>query len=151
VTRPDKCPRLDWLPAPEKLLSEITFLYFRKHGAFILDHGIELTGKRIFIRIRQEVDDTAHLYEEVQAVVPEPEARPGRQKRPNSTVTPPRLLRSPSVRWRAQLASKPPAARLQHAFDAHAHRGIPGRGGPGSFESCVMRLNVLTVLCTKTP
>ena len=88
VTKPDKCPLLGWIPAPEDGLSEITALYFMKHGAYIQKHGVELAGKRIFIRLRREMDDGADLYEEVNAVVPEPEGRARRQKRPNPVVTP---------------------------------------------------------------
>ena len=89
VTRPDKCPRLSWLPPAKQGVIDITVPYFQKHGAYIQEHGVWLEGKRIFIRIRPEVDEGANLYEEVQAVVPEPEERTRRQKRPNSTVTPP--------------------------------------------------------------
>ena len=88
VTKPDKCPRLGWLPAPEDGVCDITALYFTKHGPYIQEHGVELTGKRIFIRIRREMDDGANLYEEVKAVVPEPEGRARRQKRPNPVVIP---------------------------------------------------------------
>ena len=88
VTKPDKCPRLGWIPAPEDGVIDIAALYFKKHGAYIQEHDVELTGKRIFIRIRQELDDGANLYEEVTAVVPEPEKRAGRQKRHNPVVTP---------------------------------------------------------------
>jgi hypothetical protein len=88
VTKPDKCPRLGWLPAPEDGVSDITALYFTKHGPYIQEHGVELTRKRIFIRLRREMDDGANLYEEVKAVVPEPEGRARRQKRPNPIVTP---------------------------------------------------------------
>ena len=88
VTKPDKCPRLGWLPALEDGVCDITALYFTKHGPYIQEHDVELTGKRIFIRIRQETDDGANLYEEVSAVVPEPEGRARRQKRPNPVVTP---------------------------------------------------------------
>jgi hypothetical protein len=81
VARPDKCPRLGWLPAPEEGVSDITGLYFKMHGGYIKKHGVQLAGKRIFIRIRQEVDDGPNLYEEVKALVPEPEGRAGRQKK----------------------------------------------------------------------
>ena len=80
VTKPDKCPRLGWMTAPEDKVTDITAVYFMKHGPYIKQHGIELAGKRIFIRIRQETDDGADLYEEVKAVVPEPEGRARRQK-----------------------------------------------------------------------
>jgi hypothetical protein len=88
VTKPDKCPRLGWITASEDKVTDITAVYFMKHGAYIKQHGVELAGKRIFIRIRQETDDGANLYEEVNAVVPEPEGRARRQKRPNPVVTP---------------------------------------------------------------
>jgi len=88
LTRPDKCPRLGWMLAPEDKVTDITALYFMKHGAYIRQHGIELAGKRIFIRIRQETDDGADLFEEVNAVVPEPEGRGRRQKQPIPVVTP---------------------------------------------------------------
>jgi hypothetical protein len=90
AARPDKCPRLGWLPPPKNGVSKIADLYFMKHGEYLEQHGVRLEGKRIFIRIRQEVDGgSANLYEEVSAVVPEPEDRAKRQKRPIPTVTPP--------------------------------------------------------------
>jgi hypothetical protein len=71
-------------------VSKIAELYFMKHGEHLEQHGVRLEGKRIFIRIRQEVDGgSANLYEEVSAVVPESEGRAKRQKRPIPTVTPP--------------------------------------------------------------
>ena len=81
VARPDKCPRLGWLPTPLEGVSDITGLYFRKHGEYIKQRRVRLAGKRIFIRIRQEVDGGPNLFEEVKALVPEPEGRAGRQKR----------------------------------------------------------------------
>ena len=87
---PDKCPRLGWLPPPKDGVSNITELYFMKHGEYLQRSGMQLEGKRIFIRVRREVDGgSANLYEEVNAVVPEPEGRAKRQKRPIPTVTPP--------------------------------------------------------------
>jgi hypothetical protein len=77
LARPDKCPRLGWLIVSAAMMIDITELYFKKHGAHILQHRVELVGKRIFIRIRQEMDDGASLFEEVQAVIPPPE-RPRR-------------------------------------------------------------------------
>ena len=77
LARPDKCPRLGWLIVSAAMMIDITELYFKKHGEHILQHGVELVGKRIFIRIRQEMDDGASLFEEVQAVIPPPE-RPRR-------------------------------------------------------------------------
>ena len=40
-----------------------------------------LAGKRIFIRLRQEGDIGANLYEEVKALVPEPEGAGGAGKK----------------------------------------------------------------------
>ena len=70
VERPAKCPRLGWLPASKEGAIDITELYFQKHGEYIRKHGMRLAGKRIFIRIRREVDGGAVLFEEVNAVVP---------------------------------------------------------------------------------
>jgi hypothetical protein len=49
---------------------DITAQYFQKHGEYIHKHWTELSGKRIFIRVRPEVDGGVDLYEEVSAVVP---------------------------------------------------------------------------------
>ena len=90
AARPDKCPRLGWLRPPEDGVIDIAWQYFMKHGEYIKQHGVQLEGKRIFIRVRQEVDGGgASLYEEVNAVVPGPEERSRRQKKPIPTVTPP--------------------------------------------------------------
>ena len=89
VAKPDKCPRLDWLPVPQGRMSVITGPYFQKHSAYIWEHGIPLVGQRIFIRVRQEVDEGANLYEQVSAVVPAPEGGPrSGQAGPNPVVTP---------------------------------------------------------------
>ena len=64
-----------------KGVSDITGLYFKKHG-------VQLAGKRIFIRARQAVDGGARLYEEVKELVSEPKGREGGQKRPNPFETP---------------------------------------------------------------
>jgi hypothetical protein len=73
--KPSSCPRLGWLPAPQGRWSEITKLYFKKHGEYIKEHGLQLVGKRIFIRLRAETDDGPNLYEQVRAVVPKPEVQ----------------------------------------------------------------------------
>ena len=73
LAKPDKCPRLGWLPARVKLAFEITRLYFKKHREYLIRSQMQLVGKRIFIRLRRELDEGARLYEEVQAVVPPPE------------------------------------------------------------------------------
>jgi hypothetical protein len=54
----------------------------------IKKHRVQLAGKRIFIRLRQEVDDGPNWYEEVKAVGPETEGRGGRQKGPNPFEAP---------------------------------------------------------------
>lgn len=77
LARPDKCPRLGWLLVSAAVMIDITELYFKKHGGYIQQQGMELVGKRVFIRIRQEMDEGANLFEEVQAVIPPPE-RPRR-------------------------------------------------------------------------
>ncbi|HEY5480664.1 MAG TPA: hypothetical protein VIL39_04235 [Verrucomicrobiae bacterium] len=46
-TRPDKCPRLSWLPPAKQGVIDITVPYFQKHGAYIQEHGVWLEGKRI--------------------------------------------------------------------------------------------------------
>jgi len=78
--KPDKCPRLGWFPPSRGgRLTEITALYFNKHGDYIREHRVPLVGKRIFIRARQELDSGAPLYEQVAAVVPPPEAWGGKR------------------------------------------------------------------------
>ncbi len=57
----------------------ISEMYLTKHGEYIRQHGLPLEGKRIFIRIRQEVDDGVPLYEQIKAVVPTPEAQMGKK------------------------------------------------------------------------
>lgn len=73
LERPDKCPRLGWLPAPKSLVCEITALYYEKYAQRIWNSKQPLAGKRIFIRLRQETDDQTKLYEEIAAIVPDPE------------------------------------------------------------------------------
>ena len=70
VERPAICSRLGWLPAPRDGTIDITEQYFQEHGEYIRNHGVRLARKRIFIRIRREVDGEAVLFEEVNAVVP---------------------------------------------------------------------------------
>jgi len=73
ISRCFHCPRLGPLPAPSGGWSEITALYFGKHGDYILDHELQMVGKRIYIRVRQERDEGPALHEEVRAVLPGPE------------------------------------------------------------------------------
>jgi hypothetical protein len=68
-----KCPLLGLLPPPVDGRSDITALYFRKHGDYIMQHELPLVRRRICIRIRQERDQGPALYEEVRAIVPDPE------------------------------------------------------------------------------
>ena len=82
LEKPDKCPRLGWLPAPKNLVSEITALYYEKYAQRIWNSKTPLAGKRIFIRLREESDDQTKLYEGVAAIVPEPEPRAKGQKSP---------------------------------------------------------------------
>jgi hypothetical protein len=74
---PFKCPRLGWLPTQRGKLCDITRLYFEKHGEHMRAHHVPLVGKRIFVRVRLEVDEGAALYEQVSAVVHPP---PGWEK-----------------------------------------------------------------------
>jgi hypothetical protein len=82
LAKPDKCPRLGWLSAPKNLVCEITELYYQKYAKRIWNSKVPLAGKRIFIRLRQETDDQTKLYEEIAAVVPEPEPPAKRRKGP---------------------------------------------------------------------
>jgi hypothetical protein len=79
LKQPHACPRLGWLPHSRSRRIEITGLYFAKHGEHIRRHGLQLVGKRIFIRLRQELDEGASLYEQAKAVVPPPEGRRGKK------------------------------------------------------------------------
>jgi len=73
MAKPRNCPRLGWLPAPLRLVCEITRPYFQKHRDYLIKHQVQLVGKRIFIRVRRELDVGAIVYEQVQAVVPPPD------------------------------------------------------------------------------
>jgi len=75
LKQPHACPRLGWLPHSRSRRIEITGLYFAKHGESIRRQGLQFVGKRIFIRLRQELDEGVPLYEQVKAVVPQPELR----------------------------------------------------------------------------
>jgi hypothetical protein len=76
-----KCPRLGPLPETVNGWSEITGLYFKKHGGYIETQLGQIVGKRIVIRLRQELEAGPTGYEEVRAVVPPPEDRARRPKR----------------------------------------------------------------------
>ena len=79
--RLDHVPRLGWLPEAEGGRCDITGPYFQKHAAYIWENEVPLAGKRIFVRTRQERDDGATLFEQVSAVVPEPEGGPRKAKK----------------------------------------------------------------------
>jgi hypothetical protein len=70
VSRRPKCPRLGDLPAPAGGLSDITRLYFAKHGPYIMEHRLPMVGKRIFVLTRVELDDGPGSREATDAVVP---------------------------------------------------------------------------------
>lgn len=72
TSREKDCPRLGSLPELEDGVSDFTELYFRKHGAFIRKHRLRLVGKRIFIRLRQELDEGPGELQGADAVVPTP-------------------------------------------------------------------------------
>ena len=76
-----KCPRLGELPPPKAGVSDITWLYVRKHWAYIEKHAVGIVGKRIFIQIRVELEGWGGLYESASAVVPPPEGRNGTAKK----------------------------------------------------------------------
>jgi hypothetical protein len=73
VSRYVKCPRLGLVPEPKGLVSEITALYFQKHGEYIVLHGRALVGMRIVVRVRQELAEGSRTYEEAREIVPPPE------------------------------------------------------------------------------
>ena len=108
LEKPDKCPRLGWLPELRSLVCVITDLYYQKYAKRIWNSTAPLAGKRIFIRLRQETDDQTKLYEEVAAIVPQPESPPRRRKPPIPFDAPsnhhediPRAPRAPRAhRWR---------------------------------------------------
>ena len=81
VSRRPECPRLGDLPEPTGGVSNFTWLYFRKHWAYIEKQGVELVGKRIFIQLRVELEGWVKLFEVAQAVVPPPEVKGGRVKK----------------------------------------------------------------------
>ena len=106
LKQPRACPRLGWLPDPQGRWIKITGLYFAKHGEYILQHGLRLVGKRIFIRLRQELDEGTPLYEQVKAVVPPPEVP--RVKKGTSSSKDLRILFESSSKG---LRSNTPASR----------------------------------------
>ena len=75
------CPRLGALPAPVGRWSDITALYFRKHGDHIMQHELPVVGKRIYIRVREERDAGPTLYRGSQGGRPGPGGRTGLAKK----------------------------------------------------------------------
>jgi hypothetical protein len=82
VSGAPKCPRLGPLPPAVNHMSDITSLYFLKHGPYIDKHRLPLPGKRIYIRLRQEFDAGPGTYQQVRAIVPGPEDGGARGKKP---------------------------------------------------------------------
>jgi hypothetical protein len=78
----DKCPWLGPLPAPVRGWCDITDLYFKKHGEYISRTWMRLVGKRIVIRVREELDTGVKVFEQARAVVPPPQSRPQHPKKP---------------------------------------------------------------------
>jgi hypothetical protein len=104
-----KCPRLGWLPPAHGRWCDLTALYFAKHGQDIKRMGLELPGKRIFIRVRLELDEGRPLYEEVKAVVPTPELEMS-----SKALIPSKALRKPFEDPSKALRNiRPPSRRLQ--------------------------------------
>jgi hypothetical protein len=77
-----KCPRLGPLPEPVNNISTLTSLYFLKHGPYIEKHKLQLAGKRIYIRLREERSQGPGIYQQARAIVPGPDDRPARRKNP---------------------------------------------------------------------
>ncbi len=123
LKKPRECPRLGWLPLLQSRWTDITGLYFAKHGEYIRQHGLPLEGKRIFIRVRQEVDDGVQLYEQVKAVVPKAEAPMGK-KGPSSSKEVRRVFEGGSKEHR----SITPATRQQRATRTPVGGGRRRRG-----------------------
>jgi hypothetical protein len=57
------------------MVRDITVIYFQKHGEYIVERRMTLVGKRIFIRLRVELEGWGNLYEAASALVPPPEGR----------------------------------------------------------------------------
>jgi hypothetical protein len=73
LAQPDKCPRLGWLPPRARLKCDISELYFSKHREYLIRSQAQIEGKRIFVRLRRELDEGVGHYEQAHAVVPAPE------------------------------------------------------------------------------
>jgi hypothetical protein len=123
VKRPRQCPRLGWLPALQGGRSVISGLYFKRYSEYIKEHGLQLVGKRIFIRLRQEVDVGMCLYEEVKAVVPKPEGQEGKKGLSSS-----KDLRRPFEGSSKVLRNHTRTSRVHHVCSARATRLQHARG-----------------------
>jgi hypothetical protein len=77
-----QCPLLGPLPPSDGEWIDFTKLYFHKHGPYIKANAIPLTGKRIIVHLREELDDGSRTVEELRALVPPPEPRSRTPKRP---------------------------------------------------------------------
>ena len=75
-----KRPRLGPLLPLENDLSNISALYFQKHGAYTEIKSVQVVGKRMVIRIPQKLDIGSRVEEEGRAVLPAPEGRARRPK-----------------------------------------------------------------------
>ena len=93
---------------------------FKKHGGYIKQHGLELVGKRIFVRIRPETDNGPNLYEQVKALVPGPEAQMDKKGR-SSSKDHRRIIERPSKDLRSTaLTTRPQHATGQWCQPANA-------------------------------
>ncbi len=110
-----KCPRLGPLPPPRRGLHDITQLYFEKHGEYVIQHGMQMIGKRIYVRIRPELDATPGLYQEARAMVPPPRDWSTTPKKAPFLWSPMEALWTNTRTPGCQHAYNKPATRLQHA------------------------------------
>jgi len=69
------CPLLGPLPPADGEWIDISDLYRRKHGPYLKANALQLTGKRVIIRLREELDDGSKTVQEVRALIPPPEPR----------------------------------------------------------------------------
>jgi hypothetical protein len=70
------------LPAAVGEWIDISDLYRRKHSPYLKANALQLTGKRIIIRLREELDDGSKAVQEVRALIPPPEPRSRSPKKP---------------------------------------------------------------------
>jgi hypothetical protein len=77
-----QCPRLGPLPPSNAEWIDFTALYFHKHGPYVKANARPLTGKRIVIHLREELDDGSKTVEEIRALVPPPQPHSRTPKKP---------------------------------------------------------------------